>query len=111
MAFYLGEFSVTALLDAWKAFESVSPSALLDQSRPEGFPVLLTWMTLQYHLQPRTLKCHGSLSIWYRSAQGILAGCSMSTTMLTVLTAKAIRRLARDDIIPRALVDDVSAQW
>eukprot|EP00959_Pyramimonas_sp_CCMP1952_P001865 38358-Pyramimonas_sp.AAC.1 len=31
--------------------------------------------------------------------------------MLTVLTAKAIRRLARGDIIPRALVDDVSAQW
>eukprot|EP00959_Pyramimonas_sp_CCMP1952_P369553 7740592-Pyramimonas_sp.AAC.1 len=68
-------------------------------------------MAVQCHLQPRALKCHGSWSAWFRSRQGILAGCSQSTTMLTVLTAKAIRRLSRDDIIPRALVNDVSAQW
>ena len=45
--------------------------------------------------------------------QGVLAGCTHATTLLTVLTFRAIGRVhsVYSDVMPRALVDGSTFQW
>ena len=76
-----------------------------------GYPQRLMWTTLKYHHLPRRLKACGSHSRAFAARRGILAGCSHSMAALMVATAGALERLARFDVVPRALADDASAAW
>ena len=86
---------------------------LLGEARAARFPMRLCWMAVQTYVQPRAIKAYGGLSNAVVSLQGILAGCSMATTLLMVLLHRSLTRAvaAFPNVRPRALIDDISFQW
>eukprot|EP00959_Pyramimonas_sp_CCMP1952_P377775 7913063-Pyramimonas_sp.AAC.1 len=60
------------------------------EARAVGFPLRLCWMAVQTYVQPRLVKAYGGLSYAVVSLQGILAGCSMATSMLMVLLHRSV---------------------
>eukprot|EP00959_Pyramimonas_sp_CCMP1952_P294519 6160485-Pyramimonas_sp.AAC.1 len=68
-------------------------------------------MVIEYHRQPRVLKAFTSYSEPFVSWQGMLAGCAHPTSLLTLLTLRAVRRVRASGVAPRALVDDLAIQW
>ena len=85
----------------------------MDEAREMGFPSRLPWMRIGSYSQPRVIKAFGC---WNKAAtvhRGILAGCARATTLLTMLTYKAINRVHQlcPNVTPRDLVDDSTFQW
>eukprot|EP00959_Pyramimonas_sp_CCMP1952_P059485 1242391-Pyramimonas_sp.AAC.1 len=68
-------------------------------------------MVIEYHRQPRVLKAFNFFSETSVSWQGMLAGCAHSTSLLTLLTLRSVRRVRASGVVPRALVDDLTIQW
>ena len=60
-----------------------------------------------------SIKMFGAYSSPYVAMQGIIAGCSMATSLLRALLFRSIVRLAANYSMLRfkVLVDDVSLQW
>eukprot|EP00959_Pyramimonas_sp_CCMP1952_P342433 7174339-Pyramimonas_sp.AAC.1 len=110
MASLLGRYIATAAVDAWKCYESISPCEVLNETRHHGFPLRLVWMVLEYHRQPLALEAFTSHAEPFVSWSRLLAGCPHSTSLLTLLTLRAVRRARLRDVVPRALVDDLAIQ-
>ena len=87
--------------------------ALISEARLMKFPMRLLWMLLDSYSQPRVIRAFGCWSRSFRALQGILAGCTHATTLLSVLTYRAIHRVTQvsPNVNPRALVDDSTLQW
>ena len=113
IARYMGEHSVTVMIDLWKCYELVAPECLMQQAAELGFPLRLAWMCVQLYAQPRAIQAFGSVSQLCTTSQGIIAGCSHATTLLMVLTTKAVQRVkdVASSVRPRALVDDITLHW
>ena len=82
------------LLDLWKAYETVLPSILLREGLASGFPPALLVMAIKLYMLPRVLKLFGAFSLPYKSKQGIIAGCSMATSLLRALMFRSLRRIS-----------------
>ena len=108
-----GGGSATVLLDLWKAYETVLPGILLREGLASGFPPTLLVMAIKLYRIPRVLKLLGALSLPYFSKQGIIAGCSLATSLLRALLYRSLVRIsAQYDVISFTLVvDDLSLQW
>ena len=91
----------------------VDPEAQIQEARELGFPLRLVWMLLDSYRQVRCLKAFNSLSKGVVAWQGNIAGCSHATTLLMMLTLRALRRAAAlaPTVMPRALVDDITLNW
>ena len=78
-----------------------------------GFPLGLAWMAIQSYTQPRSLRAFGSLSYSFSSSQGILAGCTLATSMLMVLLHRSVSLSVErfPTVDPRDLMDVVSFHW
>eukprot|EP00959_Pyramimonas_sp_CCMP1952_P246279 5147534-Pyramimonas_sp.AAC.1 len=53
-------------------------------------PMRLLWMLLDSYSQPRVIRAFGRWSQSFRALQGILAGCTHATTLLSFLTYRAV---------------------
>ena len=108
-----GHDVVSVFIDMMKCFETVLLSSLMVEARATHFPLTLAWMCIQTYIQPRLVKAYGSVSYPVVSVQGILAGCSMATSMLMVLLHRSLTATfaIHPTVTPRALIDDVSFQW
>ena len=113
IAHELREDCVTVFIDMVKCYECVNLQALLGEARATGFPLRLAWMAIQNYTQPRALRAFGSLSYSVSTSQGILAGCSLATTLLTVLLYRSLNLSVErfPSVEPRDLMDDVSFNW
>ena len=85
----VGKGSITVMIDLWKAFETVTPAALLNEAAAVDYPLRLVGMLIMAYRQPRALKAYQSLSRTTIAHQGNLAGCSHATTCLIVLLYRA----------------------
>ena len=87
--------------------------ALISEARLMKLPMRLLWMLLDSYSQPRVIRAFGCWSRSFRALQGILAGCTHATTLLSILTYRAIHRVTQvsPNVNPRALVDDSTLQW
>ena len=90
VAHHLGEHAITIVVDMWKCFETVLFPALMNEAQHMSFPLRLLWLLLETYAQPRVIRAYGCWSIPTRALQGILAGCTHATTLLTVLTYRAV---------------------
>eukprot|EP00959_Pyramimonas_sp_CCMP1952_P216913 4536310-Pyramimonas_sp.AAC.1 len=83
------------------------------EAQNRSFPLRLIWLLLETYAQPRVIRAYGCWSSPTRAQQGRRAGCTHATTLLTVLTYRAIERVhdMYKDVMPRALVDDNTFQW
>eukprot|EP00959_Pyramimonas_sp_CCMP1952_P224547 4695303-Pyramimonas_sp.AAC.1 len=68
---------------------------------------------MQAYRLPRTLRAHGSESKFFVSEQGIVAGCSHTTTVLEFLLCRSMRRLSMTcpTVTVHQLVDDTLLRW
>ena len=101
------------MTDLWKAYETVLPSLLWREGLAVGFPPTLLVMAIKLYCLPRVIRLCGSHSVPYVSRQGIVAGCSLATSMLRALLFRSLVRIAQEypRVTLKVVVDDVSLQW
>eukprot|EP00959_Pyramimonas_sp_CCMP1952_P391368 8201845-Pyramimonas_sp.AAC.1 len=79
----------------WKCFETVMYDALIIEARSMQFPMGLLWMLLDSYSQPRVIRAFGCSSKSFRALQGMLAGCTHATTLLSILTYRAVHAVTQ----------------
>ena len=87
------EHTITVPIDIWKCDELVDPRRLMEQAARMGFPLRLAWMSVQLYFQPRVLQAYGSATLPFASAHGIIAGCSLATTLPMVLFYTSVKQV------------------
>ena len=109
----LGGYCGTCLCDLRKAYEMVSWPVLAHEAEQTNFPATILLLCLEVYGSPRTVRMHGSLSVFIEITQSIMAGCSFATTALKVLLYRSVVRLAllHPAVVLRVFVDDTSLQW
>ena len=80
MAISLGKDSLVTLWDMEKFYDNMDIGFLIEEASSLNYPIMLISLGLQMHMTPRGLRCYGYCPGQVLAGNGIIAGCTQSTT-------------------------------
>ena len=99
--------------DLSKFYERIPHWRLLQCAKDEGFHPTIAWLALQVYGGVRRIRVDQAFSEPASVGQGIIAGCSLATTLVKVFMWKALDRAVKSFpmIKLRVYLDDLLLQW
>ena len=80
MAVRLGKDSLVTLWDMEKFYDNIDIGILIQEAIALEYSITLLSLGLQMHMAPRGLRCYGFCPGQVAAGNGIIAGCTQSTT-------------------------------
>ena len=80
MAIRLGKDTLVTLWDVEKFSDNIDIGVLIIEAAALQYPIKLMSLGLQMHMAPRGLRCYGYCPGQVLAGNGIIAGCTQSTT-------------------------------
>eukprot|EP00973_Karenia_brevis_P024804 3418420-Karenia_brevis.AAC.1 len=102
IAFHRGEATLATLYDMEKFYDNISIPALIKEATRLGYPAWVLKLVLQMHMARRSIRCCQFHLVVTVSHNGIIAGCTQSTTVAKILL-HAICQQAYDVEIAEAM--------
>ena len=93
VAVYRGRHTLTTLWDEENFYDNMDVVQLMDKSVEVDYPLDILIPGLQLHMSPRGLKCYDHCPGVVLPRNGIIAGCSQSTTFARILLFKMFKFL------------------
>ena len=105
--------TVSWLGDLEKCYELIPFRFILEEAREVGFPAVLAEMAIAMYAGRRRVIFNKVYSRAVKTNKGIVAGCSIATTLIKVCLFRILRRVwtLYPSITPRIYLDDISLQW
>ena len=82
---------LTTLWDEEKFYDNIDILQLINKSQEVGYHIAILILGLQMHMSPRGLKCYNHCPGLVLPRNGIIAGCSQSTTFARILLFKMLK--------------------
>ena len=86
MAIRVGKDSLVTLWDMEKFYDNIDTATLIKEAANLDYPIVLLSFGLQIHMAPRGLRCYGYCPGQVLAGNGIIAGCTQSTTYTKIIT-------------------------
>ena len=80
MAIRLGKDTLITVGDMEKFYGNIDIETLVEEAEKLEYPTLLLSLGVQMHMAPRGLRCYGYCPGQVLAGNGIIAGCTQSTT-------------------------------
>eukprot|EP00973_Karenia_brevis_P071995 10003033-Karenia_brevis.AAC.1 len=80
VAYYRGEATLSTLYDMEKFYDNISIPTLITEATRLGYPPLVLKLGLQMHMACRSIRCYQFRPGVTTPTNGIIAGCTQSTT-------------------------------
>ena len=99
--------------DMEKCYELVPFTAILGEAKELEFPAGVAFLATAMYAGRRRVVVDQVYSSARRTTKGIVAGCSVATTLVKVCVRRFLKRLGEKfpTIIRRIFLDDLAAQW
>ena len=88
-----GRNTLTTLWGEEKFYDNIDVVQLIDKTEALEYPLCMLVLGLQVHMSPRGLKCYNHCPRLVLPRNGIIAGCSQSTTFARILLYRMLKFL------------------
>ena len=93
---YQGDSNGTVLFDMEKFYDNIDITQLMLLGLQYGYPRRIMALGLQMHMACRGLKCYNANPGYTMPTNGIIAGCTQSTTFAKVLLMEVMQTMYTD---------------
>ena len=99
--------------DMEKCYELIPFSAILREARELEFPSVVAYLSVAMYAGSRRIVVDRVYSSGRTTSKGIVAGCSVATTLVKVCVRRLLNRVGQKypTIVRRIFLDDLALQW